>query len=400
MLKPLREVADVYYGQSPVDVLDDEGDVPVVGTGGTYAAANKALFDPPAVVVPRKGSLGNPQLFEVPCWPVDTTYAVIPKSGVDAAWLYYNLFRYDLTRLNEATGVPSISRDWLVRINFEDPGPEAQRKIGSILRAVDLTLCASTSLIRKYQNIQTGLMHNLFSRGLDAGYRVRPTRQHAPELYKQSSVGWIPRHWVIDTTDSLLADIIDYRGKTPQKSSDGIPLITARNIRMGYVDPEPREYISESTYRSWMTRGIPSYGDVLITMEAPLGNVAQVETPDRVAFAQRVIILQPNNRIRNDFLKFLLMTDSVQRSIVRRASGTTALGIKQSEFRKVVVAYPDDAEEQKAIVSILRATEGYLRALKRSVRKRHQQKSGVAADLLTGLVPVNVDQACGKSAYV
>src|SRR5205807_2669232 len=50
---------------------------------------------------------------------------------------------------------------------------------------------------------------------------------------------------------------VDYRGKTPEKTTSGIPLITAKNVRDGFIDPEPREYIAEADYDSWMTRGIP-----------------------------------------------------------------------------------------------------------------------------------------------
>jgi type I restriction enzyme S subunit len=68
-----------------------------------------------------------------------------------------------------------------------------------------------------------------------------------------------------------LARFIDYRGKTPKKVDSGIPLITAKNVRFGYINREPYEYLTESEYESWMTRGFPRVGDILFTTEAPLG---------------------------------------------------------------------------------------------------------------------------------
>jgi type I restriction enzyme S subunit len=109
MSRCLRELADIHYGKSPSEVLTDESAIPIIGTGGVYGRALRAMYQGPAVVVPRKGSLGNPQYVDEPFWPVDTTYVVIPRSGVDAKWLYYSLAAFDLTKLNEATGVPSIS---------------------------------------------------------------------------------------------------------------------------------------------------------------------------------------------------------------------------------------------------------------------------------------------------
>lgn len=67
-----------------------------------------------------------------------------------------------------------------------------------------------------------------------------------------------------------VAQFIDYRGKTPRKVLHGIQLITAKNIKWGYIELEPKEYIAESEYERWMTRGIPSINDVVITTEAPL----------------------------------------------------------------------------------------------------------------------------------
>lgn len=54
-----------------------------------------------------------------------------------------------------------------------------------------------------------------------------------------------------------LARFIDYRGKTPNKVSSGISLITAKNIRFGYISREPEEYVTAAEYESWMTRGFP-----------------------------------------------------------------------------------------------------------------------------------------------
>ena len=80
-----------------------------------------------------------------------------------------------------------------------------------------------------------------------------------------------------------LALFIDYRGKTPAKVESGIRLITAKNVRQGYVDLEPEEFVTEATYHSWMTRGLPRQGDVLFTTEAPMGNAAVVKLAEKFA---------------------------------------------------------------------------------------------------------------------
>ncbi len=101
-----------------------------------------------------------------------------------------------------------------------------------------------------------------------------------------------------------------------------------------------------------MRRGIPQAGDVVVTTEAPLGEVAQLG-PERVALAQRLIALRGKpGLLDNGFLKFLMQSHAVQEQLRARASGTTVLGIKQSELRKVLLTLPP-FNEQRAIAHIL-----------------------------------------------
>jgi len=157
--------------------------------------------------------------------------------------------------------------------------------------------------------------------------------------------------WTVRPLEECIAALIDYRGKTPQKVSFGIPLITAKVVKAGRIET-PDEFISVDDYEPWMRRGIPEAGDVLITTEAPLGEVAQLGS-ERVALAQRLIAIRGKQGVLdNGFLKFLLQSADVQDQLRARASGTTVLGIKQSELRKVLLTLPT-VEEQRAIAHIL-----------------------------------------------
>jgi type I restriction enzyme, S subunit len=388
MSKTLQQLAEIHYGKSPNEVLSKDGPVPVIGTGGVYGRASRALFSGPAIVVPRKGTLGHPQYLQEPFWPADTTYAVLPKQEVDARWLYYSLDLYDLSKLNEATGVPSISRDWLYRIRLGSDDYQTQQRIAEILSTVDEAIEQTEALIAKTQSIKAGLMHDLFTRGIAKDGQLRPSQEEAPQLYKQSPLGWIPKEWEVCAVESLLRNIIDYRGKTPQKTSFGIPLLTAKNVRMGFIALEPREFIAECDYDFWMTRGIPFSHDILFTTEAPLGNIAQIGIADRVAFAQRVIILQTRSEIRPLWLKHRLMASDFQLGAIKRASGTTALGIKQSEFRKILTSHPSNENEQIAIevavTNIAKSADSH----NETAEKLTALKRALMFDLLTGRTKV------------
>lgn len=153
-----------------------------------------------------------------------------------------------------------------------------------------------------------------------------------------------------------VCNFIDYRGKTPTKTESGIRLITAKNVKKGYLSLEPVEYIAEADYESWMTRGIPSKGDVLITTEAPLGNVAQIDTDEKIALAQRIITLIPkSNNLDKAFLKNALLSDQVQFELNGFATGSTVLGIKSSSLKEISIPLPPLEIQQQIVAEI----EGY-----------------------------------------
>lgn len=146
---------------------------------------------------------------------------------------------------------------------------------------------------------------------------------------------------------------IDYRGKTPEKTDSGLRLITAKNVKMGFLQESPKEFVAPETYDTWMTRGIPKIGDVLFTTEAPLANVAQLDTDEKVVFAQRVIILQPKDEgLDGTYLKYYLLSDTAQELIHEKGTGATVKGIKASLLKTVPVSFPS-LPEQMRIVGVL-----------------------------------------------
>lgn len=170
--------------------------------------------------------------------------------------------------------------------------------------------------------------------------------------YKQTAIGFIPNDWEVKKISDG-STYVDYRGKTPQKTVSGIILITARNIKVGYIDYDiSNEYISPEDYSVVMSRGLPEIGDVLMTTEAPMGNVAQVNKLN-IALAQRVIKFRAkSNIITNDYLKYYFLSEKFQKLLDEKSTGGTAKGIKGSTLHKMILIVPPLPEQQK-IASIL-----------------------------------------------
>jgi len=161
--------------------------------------------------------------------------------------------------------------------------------------------------------------------------------------------------WETFLLEDCMSAIIDYRGRTPEKTTFGVPLVTAKVIKGGRIE-RPDEFIAEADFDTWMRRGIPERGDIVMTTEAPLGEVAQLDGT-KVALAQRVITLRGKpDLLDNTFLKFLLQSSDVQEELRSRGTGTTVVGIRQSELRKVSLTLPP-LSEQKAIAGVLGALD-------------------------------------------
>jgi len=201
-----------------------------------------------------------------------------------------------------------------------------------------------------------------------------------PEIHAESQPFELPIGWAWARLGAI-ANFIDYRGKTPVKTTSGTPLITAKNVRQGFINREPREFISTSAYADWMTRGTPQIGDLLITTEAPLGNVAPIDIEERFALAQRVICLGLYEPGMSGTLAHFLQSPWMQGALASQSSGVTAQGIKSARLQLMMVPVPPLAEQTRIVA---RVTE--LRRLCADLRTRLTAQQTVQSHLADALV--------------
>ena len=155
-----------------------------------------------------------------------------------------------------------------------------------------------------------------------------------------------PDGWKLQSVEDSMKAIIDYRGKTPRKTPSGVPLITAKIVKDGRI-MTPTEFIAAEGYDSWMNRGLPEPGDVVMTTEAPLGEIAQLDNR-KVALGQRLITLRGRPELLNNtYLKFAMQAAFVQNQLKARSTGTTVLGISQRELREVEIPLPPLSEQHR-----------------------------------------------------
>jgi len=177
---------------------------------------------------------------------------------------------------------------------------------------------------------------------------------------KDSGVEWlgeVPAHWEVGGLTRFIGPVVDYRGRTPTKVDEGVFLVTARNIRHGRIDYEvSQEYVDPASAESLLSRGRPEIGDLLFTMEAPLGQVALIDRTD-IALAQRIVKFRGEPHVmKSHYLMFWFMSTACQARLETLATGSTALGIKASKLGMIECLAPSLKEQDEIVSYIQRET--------------------------------------------
>jgi len=154
--------AVIEYGKSQKTVVSINGTIPVYGTGGLMEYATDFLFDGESILIGRKGTIDKPFYIKGKFWSVDTAYYLSSFTG-NVRWLHSQLEFYNLKRLNEATGVPSINRVLLYNIQLSFPDKIEQDEIVKRILSIDKKLQTEQDFLHKQQQIKAGLMGDLLS---------------------------------------------------------------------------------------------------------------------------------------------------------------------------------------------------------------------------------------------
>ena len=363
---PLSKFCDIHYGKSPNGFRSDsETKFQMFGTGGMVGYATKPLFESDGVVIPRKGSLNNPSHVMGKYWVIDTAYAALPKLGFDAKWLYYQLSNYDLTKLNEATGVPSISRDWLYKTEFFEAPLKEQQKIVEILTAIDEQIEATEKLIEKKKSLHTGIEHDLLVKNAKNFFYL----------------------------DELGATYGGLNGKSKEDFGVGEYFITYMQV-FGNRTSNSSLFEKVAIYENEFQNKV-RYGDILFTISSETYNelaMASVFLDKSIepylnsfCFGYRLNdfqILMP------EFASHFFRSDFFRKKIIPLAQGSTRYNTSKGALMKLQIHIPP-IDKQKEIAEILNSGRRQIDAELKLLDKLKLQKQGLMQDLLTGRVRVN-----------
>lgn len=286
-----------------------------------------------------------------------------------------------------------ISRLQLTDISFLDapmhiPPPPEQAAVVRFLDwangRLDRAIRAKRKVIALLNEQKQAIIHRAVTLGLDPSVPLKP-----------SGIPWlgdIPHHWEVVPFVRCTVERADYRGATPEKVDSGIFLATAKNIRKGWIDYEcSKEFVRTEDYSKIMRRGLPRIGDVLLTMEAPLGHIALVDRED-IAIAQRVVRFRMRAElVRSRFALFALNSPYFQHQLHQRATGSTAQGIKASKLPQLLLVCPPVTEQDEIIERIdveCAPLDNALARIDREIELLREYRTRLVADVVTGKLDV------------
>lgn len=209
--------------------------------------------------------------------------------------------------------------------------------------------------------------------------------------------------------EDVVDEILDRRGVTPLKlggefTSQGHRVISAKLIKGGRIqlNADEARYVNDEVYKKWMRTPLQP-GDVIMTSEAPLGELAFIDRPVDWALGQRLFAIRPKiGQLDGQFLYYALSTQGVQSELLSRASGTTVQGIRQSELRRVRVPIPPMAVQRRVAnllgeideqIDLLFETNATLEAIAQAIFKSWFIDFDPVKAKSKGRIPDGIDEA-------
>ena len=397
----LSEIADLRMGETITTSDCDGFGLPIYSadTGNTpwnYSSNIRRKLPHGTIIVGARGSIGYPRMPNASQFgATQTTITVTPRiREIRGRFLLWQLRWAELSKIALQQAVPMLTVGDLGRLQVRVFSEQEQAIITEILDTLDTQIRRTEEVIAKLEQVKQGLLTDLLTRGIDENGELRPSPVVAPELYKDSPVGWIPSEW----NAVQVKDIADVKGgkRLPSGHDYAKEKTSYRYLRV--TDFFERQYrldhlycLNEETFTE-LARYEIRPGDLYISIAGSIG-YAGVHQPEDLMSA-RVILTENAARLvlRTDAVPdylALAINDHRVQSQIEAEKGTGGGVPKLALFRieNLWLALPGE-NEQKKICSRMRSVAKRNELEEFTLQKLWAQKTGLMDDLLTGRVRV------------
>ena len=325
---------------------------------------------------------------------------ISPSINIKFLCYYLNSEEFQLQVIKEkgtGGGVPKLALFRIAKLYIQFPKEKVQRKIAKILTTVDNLIEKTQTLIDKYQSIKQGMMHDLFTRGVDQNGKLRPTYEEAPHLYKESELGWIPKEWEIRRLGNFTCV---KGGKRLPAGSDfanektEYPYLRVTDMVNGTIKDGDIKHVSAEIQKS-ISRYTISSDDLYVTIAGTIGLFGTIplkyDGAQLTENAAKITSIDPN---KYDLLYLsALLNSKIISSQVLKEIGLGAGVPKLALFRieKLLLPIPT-LNEQKRNRLRLQKIINTIEIEGKKLEKLKSLKNGLMQDLLTGKVRVKTDE--------
>jgi type I restriction enzyme S subunit len=335
--------------------------------------------------------------------------AVVVKEEFDFKYIYYLLYHFKNRFKNFApmTTIQIINKTEFGLFEFTLPPFPQQKKIANILSTCDEVIEKTEAAIAKYQALKQGMMHDLFTRGIDVNTgKLRPSYQDAPELYEESKLGMIPKEWDVINFEEATEIITDF---TANGSFESLRinvkyyyevnygrLIRLTDLRQNlqtdgvYVDKAGFDYLAKSALREndIMLANVGEYTGFACLMP-------KVNYP--ATMAPNMFLVRTNQELFDAKFMYYFMTFPSFTNQVDNVSASSATKLlNKTNFRAMELPKPS-IDEQKLFGTSLEAINEKIQTEQSALAKYQQLKAGLMQDLLTGKVEFSVAEEILKN---
>jgi len=399
----LGDVIELKYGKALPAKIRDGVHFPVYGSNGIVGYHSKPIVNRPALIIGRKGSIGEVHLSEEDCSPIDTTYFVDEFHGQPPSFWLHRLLCLNLADLNRATALPGLNRNDAYQLTLLLPPLKEQYRIVEKTEALQArsskarkTLDAIPPLLEKFRQ---SVLSSAFRGDLTAVWRAqnpdiepaekllerirkkRRKRWEESELAKMKTKGKIPKDdkwkkkykepepvdptglpklpvgWCWVALEELSEKVTDGTHQPPPFTSSGIPFLVIRNIIKGMVDWEGVfKWVTESTYDKFTSNCKPEKGDVLYSAVGSYGVAVEVLTDRAFMFQRHIAHIKPvRNVVSPRYITLSLNSPSSLDQAHKVARGVAQKTVTLTYLRRFNLALPPEKEQHEIIKRVNKA---------------------------------------------
>ena len=358
--------------------------------GLSNSSAN--LIPAKSIVMSSRAPIGY---FAIPSIEYSTNQgckSIILNNDEDVIFHYYNFLFNVFTFKNrgEGTTFAEISKKAIEILKFQVPPLPQQKKIAQILSTCDTVLEHTEAAIAKYQALKQGMLHDLFTRGIDIQTgQLRPSYEEAPELYKETELGFVPVDWEVRDLLSITSLITDGAHFSPIPQEKGMPIGNVKDIKNGKIDYDNCTRILPQVFEELKRQNCsPKIDDVLLSKDGTIGRVVHFTDSIPIVLLSSIAIIRPNELAFPGYLATILKSEFFDKELYKLLSGSALKRITLRDIQKIKMPYPKEIEEQEIIANRIKSITDKIQTEQQTLAKYEQLKTGLMQDLLSGVVGV------------